>query len=181
MKKYIPITQQPYCCVPTCIQMILLRRNISLLSQEEIGWYLGLVVSKKDKKLFQKVRTGKKPKAGWGTQVNKKKYSINDFFKKKKINLKEKEFPITEPEEIRRFLRKNLKNKDIIVCFEYGKLYNTRSKSGHVSIVDSIKGNYVTLIDPGANLPKRRKVSLEKLSKAIKSHKNKRGGFWAIY
>ena len=181
MKKYIPLTQQPYCCVPTCIQMILLRRNIPLLSQEEIGYHLGLIVPKKDKKLFQKVRTGKKPRAGWGTQINKKRYSINNFFKKNKINLKEKYLFIGEPEKIRKFLKENLKNKDIIACFEYGKLYNTKSNSGHMSIVESIKGDYITLIEPGRNLPKHRKVSLEKLSKAIKSHQKKEGGFWMIY
>jgi len=181
MKKYIPITQQSYCCVPACMQMVLLRRKIPLLSQEEIGWYLGLIVPRKDKWLFKKVRTGKKPRAGWGTQINKKQYSINNFLKKKKIKLREKEIFITEPEDIRKFLKKNLKNKDIIACFEYGKLYNTKSKSGHVSIVEKIERNYITLIEPGADLPKYRKVSLRNLSKAIKSHEKRKGGFWMIY
>ena len=182
MKKHIPLTQQLYCCVPTCIQMILLKRSIPLPSQEEIGYHLGLIVPKKDKNLFQKVRTGKKPKAGWGTQVGEKAYSINSFFKKNKINLKENYFFLTEPEEIKKFLKENLKNKDIIVCFNYSKLYGTKGNSGHVSIVEDIKGNQITLIDPERNVPKYRRVSLEKLSESIKSHgKEKRGGFWVIY
>lgn len=88
MKKYLPITEQPYCCVPACIQMILLRRNMRLISQEEIGYDLGLIVPQKYKSLFKKVQMGKKPKAGWGTQTGKPVYSINNFFRKNKINLK---------------------------------------------------------------------------------------------
>jgi hypothetical protein len=167
MKKYIPLTQQRYCCVPTCIQMILLRRKIPLKSQEDIGYDLGLIVPKKDRKLFQRVRTGKKPKAGWGTQVEKSIYSINHFFKKNKINLKEQYFFLTDSEEIEKFLEKNLKDKDIIVCFNNKALYNKGKNVGHVSIVESIKGNYITLIDPGRNVPKYRKVSLKNYLKPL--------------
>ena len=76
MKKYVPITEQPYCCVPACIQMILLRRGIPLKSQEEIGYNLGLIVPQRYKNLFGKVRTGKRPKDGWGTQTGKLIYSL---------------------------------------------------------------------------------------------------------
>ncbi len=92
-KPYIPLTQQPFCCVSTCIQMILLRRGLPLYSQEEIGYELGLVVPKEYANLFQKVRTGKKPSAGWGTQINKPNYSLNNFFLKYKIPLKKEYFP----------------------------------------------------------------------------------------
>lgn len=182
MKKYIPITEQRYCCVPACIQMILLKRNIPLKSQEEIGYDLGLIVPKRDKKLFKKVRTGKKPKAGWGTQTRKPAYSINSFFRKKKINLKERYYFLTEPKEIKRFLKENLNRKDIIACFNYRKLYNKGGNSGHVSIVDSIKNNHITLIDPECQVPKYRKVSLKQLSRSIKFHGGeRRAGFWVIF
>lgn len=182
MKKYIPITEQPYCCVPACVQMILLRRNIPLISQEEIGYDMGLIVPKKDKKLFKKVRTGKKPKAGWGTQTAKSIYSINNFFRKNKINLNEKHFFLIKLKEILKFLQNELKDKDIIVCFNYKKLYNQGESGGHVSIVENIKGNYVTLIDSEYGVPKYRKVSLKRISAAIKFHGNeKRAGFWVIF
>ena len=183
MKRYIPITEQRYCCVPACIQMILLRRNISLKSQEEIGYDLGLTVPKKDKKLFKKVRIGKKPGAGWGTQVGKPAYSINSFFKKSRINLKEEFFFLVEPIRIKQFLKENLNKKDIIVCFNYQRLYNKAGDAtGHVSVIENIKGNYLNLIDPEYNVPKHRRVSLKKLSEAIKLHgKEKRAGFWVIF
>jgi len=161
--------------------MILLKRGIPLKSQEEIGFDLGLTIPKKDKKLFQKVKTGKKPIAGWGTQVGKENYSINNFFKKNKINLKEEYVFLTKSKEIKKFLDNSLKSKDVIVCFNYKRLYGKGGNSGHVSIVENIKGNYITLIDPAYKVPKYRTVSLEKLSKAIESHKRtRRGGFWVI-
>jgi ribosomal protein S24E len=69
--------------------MVLLRRNIPLMSQEEIGYQLGLTVPKKMKKILPKARTGKKPIAGWGTQAQKPKHSINKFFERNNIKLKE--------------------------------------------------------------------------------------------
>ncbi|MCK5044877.1 hypothetical protein KAR26_04095 [Candidatus Parcubacteria bacterium] len=181
MKKYIPLVQQSHCCVPACIQMILLRRNIPLISQEDIGYNLGLIVSEKYKSLFQKVRTGKKPISGWGTQVGRSIYSINNFFKKHKIDLKENYFFLCEPEEIRKFLKENL-DKDIIVCYNYPKLYDKKVEVwGAVAIIENIKGDCITLIDPGYTLPKYRKVSLKKLSEAIKIHgEARRAGFWII-
>ena len=77
---YKLIKQKPYCCVPACISMILDRRKIKRGSQEEIGYELGLVVPKEKTHLFTKTRTGKKPVAGYGTQINKEKYSINNYF-----------------------------------------------------------------------------------------------------
>ena len=181
MKKYIPLVQQSHCCVPACIQMILLRRNIPLISQENIGYDLGLIVPKEYKPLFKKVRTGKKPPAGWGTQIGRSIYSINKFFKKHKIDLKRDYFFLSEPEEIRKFLKENL-DEDIVVCYNYPKLYNEKDEEkGAVAIVEKIKGDWITLIDPGATLPKYRKVSLQKLSEAIRTHTKKRGaGFWVI-
>ncbi len=181
MKSYIPLTQQPYCCVPTCLQMILLKRGLPLISQEDIGYDLGLTVPLKDKKLFNKVRTGKKPNAGWGTQVGKTIYSINHFFNKNKINLKEEYLFLTKVEDIKEFLKENLEVKDIIVCFDYKTLYGKGENTGHVSIIGSLNGGHLALIDPLYREPKYRKISLTKLSKAIEKHgKDKRGGLWII-
>ena len=71
-KIYQPISQKPYCCVPASLSMILNRRGIRHENQEKIGYDLGLIVSSEKSHLFTKVRTGKKPLAGYGTQINKK-------------------------------------------------------------------------------------------------------------
>ncbi len=179
--RYIPLTQQPFCCTPTCIQMILLRRNLIIFSQEEIGYDFGLTVPKKYKKLLPNAKTGKKPSGGWGTQVNKKEYSINNFFRRHKIQLKEDYFSVSRVKNIKEWIKEQIKkNNDIIVCFDYGKLYGGKGQ-GHVSILNSILDKCVTLIDPKYDVPKYRKVALERLIKSMEFHGEKNnGGFWLI-
>ncbi|MBI3190259.1 C39 family peptidase [archaeon] len=171
---YKPINQKRYCCVPACISMILHRRNINHGSQEEIGYDLGLVVPK--------VRTEKKPAAGYGTRIGTKKYSINSYFRKNNIDLKEKYFPAEITTDVKKFIIENLKNgNDIIVCFNNKKLYGA-GDYGHISLIQSINNENIILIDPEKNMPKKRKVKLSKLVDAMKYHgKKNRGGFWIIY
>jgi len=178
---YKPITQKPYCCVPACISMILNRRKIKHGSQEEIGHELGLTIPKNETNLFSKVRTGKKPIAGYGTQVSNKKYSITSFFKKNKINLKEIYYPIDRIKDVKKFIILNLaKRNDLMVCFNNKKL-NRSGNHGHVALIQSIDNETVTLIDPEKDVPKKRKVQLSKLIQAMECHgKEKRSGFWLI-
>jgi hypothetical protein len=185
--KYIPLTQQKDCCVPTCIQMIMLRHNISLLPTELIGYYLGLIVPKKDLKYFWNARSGKKPIAGWGTQVNNEKYKPNDAFKKLKLPLKINFNLIdnfADLDSFKNYLRKIEKiKKDIIICYDYGTLFNTNHHNGHVCVLDRvylIKGK-VRIIDPENNNPKWRVVNIKKLYNSMKFHgPQKSGGFWEI-
>lgn len=161
--------------------MVLDRRKIKHTSQEEIGYELGLTVPKKDVHLFGKVRTGKKPTAGYGTQVDKRRYSINNYFSKKRINLKEKYYSLGKIKNANKFIIDNLKNgNDLIVCFDNRRLYGV-GDGGHVSLIESIKEKIVILIDPEKGVPKRRKVKFSKFLSAVKYHgKKKRGGFWII-
>lgn len=178
---YKTITQKPYCCVPACISMVLDRRKIKHGSQEDIGYELGLIVPKEDAYLFAKVRTGRKPAAGYGTQVGKKKYSISKYFMKNKINLKETYYPPEKIKNAKKLILNLLKNNnDIIACFDNNHLYGI-GDGGHVSLIESINGNIAVLVDPEKGVPKRRKVETSKLLTAIKKHGNKnRGGFWVI-
>lgn len=178
---YKSIKQKPYCCVPACISMILDRRKIKHGSQEEIGYELGLIVSKEKAHLFTEARTGKKPVAGYGTQVNKKKYSVNNYFSKNKIKLKEAYYPSEKIKDIKKFIVENIRNNnDLIVCFNNKKLYGEED-FGHVSLIQNINNNSITLIDPENNVPNKRKVNLQKLVDAMKYHGRKnRGGFWII-
>lgn len=50
--RYIPFTQQKSCCVPTSISIIMYKRNIPLIPQEVLGYYLGLIVDPEFKNLF---------------------------------------------------------------------------------------------------------------------------------
>lgn len=42
--RYVPLTQQKWCCVPTCFQVVMLRHNIPLVPAEVIGYHMGLIV-----------------------------------------------------------------------------------------------------------------------------------------
>ena len=165
--------------------MVMYRNNISLQSQEDIGYELGLTVPKEDAHLFNKVRTGKKPSAGWGTQIQKPEFDINRFFEKFNI-----------PYEVERFSIKDLpktaalKNKlqeieaaghDALLCFDYGILWGVDHKGGHVCIFDKLSESQVHIIDPERNVPKFRVVSLERLHQAIRMHGVRNAcGVWEI-
>jgi hypothetical protein len=68
--------------------MIQERKSVEFASQDEIGCQPGLIVPKEKAHLFSKVRTGRMPKTGWGTQTGKKRYSINNYFVKNNLPLK---------------------------------------------------------------------------------------------
>jgi hypothetical protein len=54
--RYVPFTQQPACCVPTCIQMVMYKNDIPLIPSEEIGYPLGLIVHGDDlRKILEQV------------------------------------------------------------------------------------------------------------------------------
>jgi len=161
--------------------MILDRRKIAHGSQEEIGYELGLIVPKEVVPLFTKVRTGKRPAAGYGTQTGKKRYSIDNFFKKNNIALKKIFYPVDTITGVDRFIIEHLKKRhDIMVCFN-NKILHGIGDYGHICLIQGISRDIVTLIDSERNVPKKRKVKLSKLIEAIRYHgTDKQGGFWIV-
>ena len=178
---YKPITQIPYHCVPTCTTMVLDRRKIKHGTLNDIGYELGLIVPKEIAHEFKKARTGKKPLAGYGTQIAKKQFSINHYFRKYKINLKETYFPPEKVKDYSEFISENIsQSNDLIVCFNNKLLFGS-GDWGHVCVIQGISKDTITLIDPSAGVPKKRKVELSGLIRAIEKHGEKRrGGFWVI-
>jgi hypothetical protein len=167
--------------------MVMLRHKVPLIPQELIGHHLGLVVPKKDAKFFWHVRTGKMPKAGYGTQRGKKEYSPNRAFRKLGIpfvmsySLIDK---FKSSDGFKSYLAGVEKeDHDVLACFDYGELHGTDYHHGHVCVVDRVylKKGSVRLIDPERNVPKWRTVRIEKLFAAMKKHgKEKSGGFWEL-
>jgi Peptidase_C39 like family len=186
--RYIPFTQQPYCCVPACLQMVMYRRGIPLLPQEDIANELGLVVPKEDLHLFEKARTGERPPSGWGTQIGEQKYEINKALSRLEVPLKAaliKTDVIQSAQNLQNEIANALQaGKDVLVCFSYGKLWNTDSMGGHVCVIDRIENDTVWLVDPGQNVPKHRQVNIDSLYEAIKYHadenKAQAPGLWVI-
>lgn len=184
--KYIPLTQQRWCCVPTCIQIVMLRYNIPLISAELIGYELGLIVPRIGVKLFWNPRTGRKPKSGFGTQKDKPQYGPNKFFKKYNIPFKMRWDLISKFKDYRSFLNylnEIQETQNILICFDWGTLFKSKYHGGHVCLIDKIymEKELIRIVDPEQNAPKWRIIKMKKLFEAMKFHTNKNsGGFWEI-
>lgn len=187
--RYIPLTQQPYCCVPTCIQMVMYRHSIPLIPAELLGYYLGLTVPPESKKFFWNARINKNPPiSGYGTQIYKNEFEPNKVFKKLKIPIhlelklidNFKNFPT-----FKKYLTElSKKDFDVFACFNHGALTGELEKDyGHVCVIDKIypSKNTLSLIDPDHS-PKWRIVSMKKLFDAMRIHKSKSSaGFWELH
>lgn len=182
--RYVPFVQQKSCCVPACISTIMYKNNIPLLSQELLGCHLGLIVRKKDKKLFWNAEIGKRPPGGYGTRIYLKQFHPNNAFSKLKIPLKMIYHPISKFNDtsFKKFINNVIeKNKDVMVLFDRGVLEGINKHNGHMCVLDRAypsKG-IVRLIDPSQNIPKWRMVKISRLKKAMEFHgDDKSGGFW---
>lgn len=185
--RYIPLTQQKSCCVPTCIQMVMLKHNLPLIPAEELGHYIGLVVHPDKAYLFYNVRTSrKKPPSGYGTRIYYPKFNPNKAFKELRLPMSLTIIPISKfnsPKEVQEYLRTAVSNdKDILLCFNHGALINDSSKDwGHICIFDRLIRNNIRIIDPSPDQPKWRSVSVNKMFHAMRKHGEKRsGGFWEL-
>ncbi len=140
--RYIPFTQQSYCCVPTSISIVMYKLGIPLIPQELLGYHLGLVVGKKDKNLFWNPVTGEKPGTGYGTRISKKQYNANLIFKKLKIPIKVTDYPIEDfksKKDLVSFISSCVKqNKNLIAFLRSGILNNNKKMNGHACVIDRI-------------------------------------------
>ena len=184
--RYIPLTQQDSCCVPTSIQMIMYRNGIPLIPAEELGYYMGLTVSPKEKHLFYNVRTSEKPPsdAGYGTQIFRSEYDPNLTFKHFNIPLKfsiKLAKQISDESELLELLKEiEDKDSDALLCFNHGVIRGKfEPHSGHVAVFDRVIDGQVRLVDASPNQPKWRLVESSLLFDAIKRHGNENsGGIW---
>jgi hypothetical protein len=163
----------------------MLRRGLPLLPAERIGHELGLVVPPEDQHLFWQAPTGEQPIAGWGTQIGTPGYSLDEAFERLEVPLRASLHLINEfesPADLGAYLTEALAHdRDVLVCYDYGTLWGTNSRNGHVNVFDRFDGDGVRLIDPGAQVPKWRRVSLEDLYRAMTIHGvDRSGGFWEL-
>lgn len=163
------------------------KNSIPLMSQEEIGSALGLTLPEEDAFLFENPRLGEMPIAGWGTQIYKAEFSPNAAFKNLGIPLTMELHLIDKfstADDIENFLvQHEQSDDDLLVCYNYGVLFDTPSNSGHVNVFSSIdtQQRTVTLVDPEQRVPKYRTVSIDRLFEALVAHgTDKSGGFWKL-
>lgn len=185
--RYIPLTQQPYCCVPTCIQMVMYKEGIPLLASEAIGEVLGLTVPPKYASLFATVQTAETPPlAGYGTRIYEPEYEPNDALEKLGVPLHfDLELISTFPSS--RALASRLaeiadRDKNALVCFNQGALTDEPERDwGHVCVFDRINKEQILLVDPSPQHPKIRVTSADNLFAAMLKHGDKKSaGIWVI-
>jgi hypothetical protein len=183
--RYIPITQQPYCCAAACIQMVMYRHGIPLIPQEDIAFELGLIVPKKDEFLFQKVQKRDKGRKGWGTNIGWKNYSLSEGLKRSNIPLSARFYlseELKSSEELKLMLS-DLQDEgvDILLCYDYREVWGGEGETSHVCVFDKIENNTVWMIDPEQNVPKFRHTTVNKLFKGIKKNgSDSFNGMWLL-
>lgn len=181
--RYTPISEKPYCCVPAVLQMIQARRGLPIISQDEIGWELGLIVPPGLKSEFTKVRTGSMPRAGYGTQTSKPEFSIERYFDRKHLPLSiVRVSPSSLKELISTIEAAFAQDDDIVLCFNSRLLFGDGDLE-HVSLIEEFNKNsgQVKVVDPAIGAPKQRTTTINTVFKAIKNHNvSEIGGVWII-
>lgn len=173
--RYVPLTQQPYCCVPTCFQMVMVKNNIPLVPAELMAHYMHIMVPKKNIRQFWNVRTGPRPTAGYGTQLSEQ-LTADPMFKKLKIPLKMSWRLIDtfgSVDELSDYLVESVKHdKDVILCFNAKALKSNWVDNGHVCVLDRVypRKGIVRMVDPSPREPKWCEVNIKKLYKAMQAH-----------
>jgi hypothetical protein len=166
---YNPFYQLPYCCVPATLQWILYRRGLDILDQETIGIELGLRLPPNGKNFFTNKNihyVSKEPKGGFGTQIEKNKFSIERFFTKYKIPLNISSiYNFRDKIKLKNFIIKNmLADHDIIMRYNNKITNGENQKSyGHLSVIVEFddKTDIVIVGDP--QIPHYKIVSLDQI------------------
>jgi len=163
--------------------MVLHRRNLPLLSQEEIGKELGLNVPVEDVRLLPHAYTDDPPKSGWGTRIDLEEYSLNRFFERRDYPLRERYLdPEHFPDKPTVWLSNQLAaDNDVLVSFDYQMAWGREMSFGHSSLVEAVDDDAATLVDPAYAAPKLRDISPERLLTAMWARGiENRGGFSVI-
>ena len=153
------------------------------MSQEEIGWELGLIVPPEIKSAFTRVRTGPQPPAGYGTQTSKPEFLFENFFSRNRLPLRIARVSPSSSEELTATLQHALdRNNDVVLCFNSQRLFGDGDRE-HVALIEAFNSaaGRMTLVDPAIGAPKHRTASIDKILEAIQTHDaGTMGGLWLI-
>jgi hypothetical protein len=183
MKNYTAITQLPYCCVATCIQMILYRRGLHILDQESIATELGLRIPEKVRKYFHntdgRVKIVSDNSPNMGTQIFEEQYSIPNFFKKQEIPLDfSVQYFFDSPVELKEFLDAQSIEDDIMIRL-HSSVLGDNPGIGHMVLFEGLENHMVYLADPLP--PMLKAVTLQELWEGMNTSKDEvRRGLFLI-
>ena len=167
--KYPFILQLPFCCVPATLQKILYRRGLDIFDQEYIGAALGLQLPMKGKDFFSHpeiIYLSKEPKAGYGTQIEKRQYSINSFFKQNKIPLVISRLcSFKHVGNLEKFITGHLRAGHDIMLRYNNIIFNRKDGKGygHISVIADYDQGKKEVAISDTELPFIKQVSLEQL------------------
>jgi hypothetical protein len=163
--------------------MIEVRRGVTVLSQDDIGYELGLIVPPEVASQFEKVSTGAEPRTGYGTQTSKNKFSIELFFRRHHPEFNFKHTTPSTLAEHRQILEQcKSPSVDLIICYNSQKLFGDGDPE-HTSLIESydLSNDRIAIVDPAIGVPKLRKTSAKKLFDVIRSHElSNIAGFWIV-
>jgi len=163
--------------------MIQARHGLSSMSQDEIGWELGLIVPAEIKSEFVKVRTGPKPPVGYGTQVSKSQFSIENYFIRNCLPLSIKRVSATSVLELDTIFSSALnQDDDIALCLNSLYLFG-QGDLEHVFLVEKYNRaiGQVTIVDPAIGAPINRVTSIDSIFDTIQNHNvSNLGGLWIV-
>lgn len=185
--RYVPILQQPYCCGPACLTMVMIRNGIPPLPQELLGYHMGLVVPEAQKGAFWQVRTASSPVAGsgFGTQVQNEGYGLSKVLRDLAIPL---DFTYIAADSIDSVahLEKRVEqiirsDGDVLVCLNWAALTGQAEKNwGHILCVDQIEGSDFRLVDTDVGA-KWKSFSASRIYDAIRTHGNANYGGLLVF
>ena len=179
--RYVPFVQQPYCCVPTCLQMVAYKNDLPLLPQEYIGAKLGLVVPPEDEKYFYNVAVSEEPPvaSGYGTRIQDPDFSLENFLVEERWPLKlVKKLASTLTSKtvlLEQLSQVESAYGDVLICLQNDRGY------GHVVVFDRLIDGDVRIIDPSPLHPKWRTLPLNDVYTRIQNHGDDNfGGLWHL-
>ncbi len=189
--RYVPLQQQPYCCCPATIQMVMLRHGIPLLPAELIGWHLGVVVPPEDAGYFYNPRISEtRPRIGYGTQLGDG-IDANEAFQEMGVPLSMELERIDSFPDFPAFKERLYwhyeQDHDILLCVLWGDVCDIdfreepfNADAAHIVLVDRIYEGSVRLID-AARGRKWREYDMNYLYNAmVRLGVEKDAGLWIL-
>jgi len=165
--------------------MIFNRHGFKGYSQNNIGFELGLTIHPTASgrlRLPKAVISETPPRAGYGTRINEERYSLNSFFRKRRIPLLSNYMPLESLEDPINFAAKMLEEqKDVMVLYDIGIVKVRDKHNGHASLIEKVEAEDVVLVDPAKKGGKRRLVKKDVLLEAIKYHGTEKGAGFYVF
>lgn len=191
--RYVPLQQMPYCCLPTCLLMVILRHGIKPVPVELLGWHLGLTVPPEDRRYFYNPRVSERPPPqGYGTQVGISSLDYNAALASLGVPLQidiRRIDRLDGPEALGAALAKIQEaDLDCLLCVHWGDTLDREfthppisEDAGHILVFDRLLDDgRVRVIDPSRG-PKWRAFEMRTLHDSMCRHGAERAaGLWVL-